>query len=115
MNKLTTLLLTIFALSCNAQEPDTLTYYSVEHVDSLINRIEFLESALNVNEVSVIADTFNLEIVDDRIKVEVNKIGYNVWVNVIDGYKRINSDYYNGVRSIMLMDSTHTVGSLYIR
>jgi hypothetical protein len=100
--------------SATCQEPDTHTY-SQNIIDSLNMRIQLLEFELNVSETSVIADTFNFEIIDDRIKVEVNKQGHNVWVNIIDGQKRINADYINYTRQIVIMDSTFTVGSMYIR
>ena len=84
-------------------------------IDSLNQRIIFLETVLDINETSVIADTFNFEIVDDRIKVEIDKKGHDIWIDLIDGSKRINADYINYSRSIMLMDSTYTVGSIYIK
>jgi len=104
MKHIITLLLTIFAIGCNAQEPDTLTYYSIEYVDSLQNRIEFLESVIDISEVSVIADTFNFEIVDDRIKIEVNKLGHDCHVEIIDGNKKIDAYYIDYERSVSLTE-----------
>ncbi len=118
--------LVLVGTTCNGQEPDTLIYIDrAEHeaamaekqetIDSLQNLLDLCRELLVVKDVDVIADTFNVSIVDDRIKVSIKKEGYKVWYDLEDGYKRINADYTDYERKVMLMDSTHTVGSLYIR
>jgi hypothetical protein len=86
----TLLLLTALFLSCQAQKPDTLIYYNTEKLDSCIEIIEDLRAfiviqneALTGNEMTVRADTYNFEIADDKIKVELNKIGHEVFISVL--------------------------------
>ncbi|MBN2571882.1 MAG: hypothetical protein JXA68_07110 [Ignavibacteriales bacterium] len=67
------------------------------------------------SESTVIADTFNFELSGNGVKIEVNKENKNIWVDVEDGYKRMNLDYYKGARSAIIMDSTYSVGTLYIK
>lgn len=121
MKKLLGLFLFMGVVMCSAQEPDV-ECYSIGYVDSLetnykskIDSLETLIEALNnQDEIDVIADTFSFNLVDDRLKIEVKKEAHNVWVNIIDGNKRINSDYVDYEGSVMVMDSTYTVGSLFI-
>lgn len=113
------ILLTIFIYSCNAQEPKTLNYYSVEYVDSLKRVIAFKDSILleTFDVFEAKADTFNytLEGINDNVLIKVDKKGSNVWVNIIDDYRRMNMYYVDGHRSSILMDSTYSVGSINIR
>lgn len=113
-------------LACNGQRPDTLFYFDEDvhnaivdemqsDIDSIQSLLDLCRSALNSDELSVIADTFNLEIVDDRIKIELNKINHDVWIDIIDGSKRLNADYIIYEYNILVMDSTYTVGSMYLR
>lgn len=111
MKQIAIITLTILALSCSGQEPDTLAYYNIEYVDSLKNdyeqRIVNLQSIIDTyssDEISVIADTFNFEIVDDRIKIEVNKLGHDCHVEIIDGEKRIDAYYVNYERIVNLTE-----------
>lgn len=128
-----TIVLTILAFACQGQEPDIECYsedtvlvrenriiqtYKLK-IDSVINSMYsqgYVDNIMLTKDLkSVIADTFNFEIVDDRIKVKIDKKGHDIWIDLIDGSKRINADYINYTRSIMLMDSTYTVGSIYIK
>jgi len=109
MRKLTTLFVAIIVLSCNAQEPRPM--YSVEYVDSIKadyeQRIYTLQTVLETydnSEISVIADTFNFEVVDDRIKIEVNKLGHDCHVEIIDGDKRIYAYYVDYERIVNLSE-----------
>lgn len=121
MKNIAIILLTFFAFSCNGQDICT---YSQRYVDSVINQYEFklsiCEEALNINEALINADTFSVQIYDDRLIIEVDKHGYDVWVNIIDGNKRINTDYINFERKVLFMDdsenlgTSHTVGSIMI-
>lgn len=113
----------VVATACSGQEPDTLFYFDeavhnsiVAEMQSKIDSIqaEFFLYKSSTEEI-VIRDTFNLEIADDRIKIEIHKVNHNVWVDIIDGQKRINADYVDYQSKIVLMDSTDTVGRLYIR
>jgi len=121
MKQITTILLIILALGCNAQEPDVHTFSqslldSINiskqlEIDSLKARVSLLEIVLeeSAKERIIDADTFYFELVDDRIKVEINKQGHNVWFNLIDGEYRINSDYINYETTIRLMSDTAQV------
>ena len=113
-------------MTCNGQVPDTLIYIDrAEHesamakkdatIDSLLAILKTCQELQDTDDMSVVADTFRFQLVDNRVRVEVIKQGHNVWYNFEDGAKRINADYRNYERQVMLMDSTYTVGSLYIR
>lgn len=140
MKKITTILLIIIAFGCNAQTPDTLAYFTPEYVDSLLyvssgieavndnllleNKVlltandslnDVIKYLLSINDLIIHKDTCSLTIIDDRLKVEIIKRSHDVWVNIIDGEKRINADYFNYERKVMLMDSTYTVGSIYVK
>lgn len=111
MKQITTILLTIIALSCSGQKPDTLAYYPVQYVDSIINnyeqRIANFQSILDTydeTEISVVSDTINFEVVDDRIKVEVTKEGHNVWIDLIDSDTIISMTYINYIRNVILSE-----------
>jgi len=132
MKKITTLLLFSLALmAATCQEPDIECYsqsyvdsltllntqncneqlmYNLIVIDSLENHILLLQSAFNTDELSVIADTFNFEVVDEILKVEVNKLGHNIWITLTDGSKRTHLDIYDFKRTITLADSLTTVG-----
>lgn len=104
MRNILTILLTILTLSCTSQEPD-IECYSQDYLDSvlLLNvqncneqlmnsqviidsldiRISFLENLLESKETTVIADTFNFEIADDKMKIEVTKINHSADISVL--------------------------------
>ncbi len=113
-------------MTCNGQEPDTLIYIDTEDheqvivdmqntIDSLETLIELLQSAIESSHQDIIADTFQVSLQDNQIYVEVKKEGHNVWFRLVDGPKRMNAQYYDYERKIYLMDSTHSVGTLYIK
>jgi len=118
--------LLFLGMKCNGQDLDTLIYIDrVKHeaamaakdntIDSLQSLLIRCREAQEVNDVVVIADTFRFEVKDTRVKATIVKQGHNVWFDFEDGLKRINADYLNYRRSCMLMDSTYTVGSLFVR
>ena len=117
-------------VSCSGQELDTLIYIDVaEHqsaiaskdvtIDSLQGLLDLCREFADIDVLSVVADTFEVTIIDDRVRVNVKKQGHKVWYNFEDGTKRINADYVGYRSSVLLMDSimdsTYTVGSLYVR
>ena len=136
MKKLTTILLTIFALACNGQEPDVSAYStglnskmmdsvkaatidSINNVyqtkiDSLNQRIDFLMNMAQSIPDLIKADTLKLNLYDDNISIIVDKKGSNTWVDIIEGNNRLNADYVNGKNSIIIADSLTTIGSLSI-
>lgn len=121
MKLITTILLTMFLLGCKAQEKQTLIYYDTVTVqalqksyDSLLLINEILTDAIEISSTSVIADTFNFELIGNGINCDITKRGENVWYNLIVGPKRINADYIDGEIRIMLMDSLSTIGSSFI-
>jgi hypothetical protein len=109
MKQITTILLTILALGCNAQEPHLA--YSVEYVDSVINnyeqRIENFQSMLDTydaSELDRIADTLSVDVSDDRIKISLIKEGHNVWIDLIDQDTIISMTYLNYTRNVNLSE-----------
>lgn len=118
--------LLFIGVTCQAQEPDTLIYIDrAEHeasmavkdaaIDSLRNLLNICREFQNSNDMVVVGDTFRIEVMDSQVKATLKKEGHNVWYDFEDGDKRINADYFNYRRQIMLMDSTYTVGSLFYR
>ena len=118
MKTLTTLLLTIFTLSCVAQEP-RLTYTKEYHyhvVDSIINHYEAIPTLPENDTIDIWKDDFYFRIRDGRLDIEIKKVGFNVWYTLSDTEtnKRINADLFNFNRKILLMNDEATAGSLYI-
>lgn len=120
------LILVFVSVTCNGQEPDTLIYIDrAEHeaamnqknltIDSLQNLLDACRELQETDNIYIVADTFRVELQDARIKTVLNKQGHNVWFDLEDGSKRLNADYERYTRKILLMDSTYTVGSLFIK
>lgn len=117
MKQITTIILAVLALACTAQEPD-IECYSVGYVDSIKSeyelRIEILSSVLQSDVYETPEDSCILISDDGNIRAEIIKEGLNIWVNIIDGNKRINSDYINSESRVIIMNDSVTIGSLYI-
>lgn len=119
MKKILVAFMFLGVVMCSATDPD-IECYSVGYVDGLktdyqsqIDSLKAIIAVLNdQTEIDVIADTFSFNMVDDRLKITVKKEGYKVWYTLIDGTKRINTDYIDYESSIMIMDTNYTVGSL---
>lgn len=114
MKPLTTILIAFLVLGCFSQESD-LNSYSVPLNKIMLDSVK----AYTIDSVNAMRyinpDTFDIKIDDGRIVIYLKKEGHNVWYDLMDDHKRINADYYDYTRRIMLMDSGYTVGSLYIR
>jgi len=120
------ILLFFISVICQGQDYDTLIYVEkAKHlakvetlqldIDSLQLLLEMCRTFIDASGRVVVADTFDITLIDDRVRARIVKKGYNVWYLFEDGFKRINADYFDFKRKIMLIDSTYTTGSLYIR
>ena len=89
MRPLTAILLTILCMAATCQEPDTLTYYTPEYVDSLemnyqakldilTDSITSLQPLIITDSVSIWKKDINIVIQSDGISVELDKKGREV-------------------------------------
>lgn len=78
-----------------------------DSINLLLQQIAIKDSIIlnNLTEISVFADTFNFELVDDIIKVEVNKLGHDVSVYLFNDVEMTKIEYLNNERTIILTDS----------
>jgi len=122
MKKLTTLLLTIIALSCNGQEPDLTGYTigtyenNIAYRDSIIAVLEaknkLQSELLEALVVEDRTDTITKMINDGNIQITLIKEASNVWVSIIDVDYRINTNFVNGVTQIILMEDLKSIASI---
>lgn len=101
MKNITTILLIILALGCNAQEPQTI----IKHLDSLnaviaerdsvmLDQDRVIDSLIDASKVLnplMIADTFNYTIMGltDSLKVSIEKTGEHIKIGLKNGEKII--------------------------
>ena len=121
MKKITAILLTLIALGCNAQEPTTHTYYTLQQGDSLKEVILNKDAAIadkdaKIRELNVMlihrefADTTSLRLsgITDNSITSISKQGVNIVVSIQNENKRITSIFENGNRSTWFFNDSDT-------
>ena len=96
MKYVTTILLFIWLFACNAQEPDTLIYYTQSDIDSIINQYEnIIGDCFNKDTIDIWKDDIYFRVRDGRLAIEITKHGYDFWFNAYDSNtgKLINTNY----------------------